>query len=193
MPEEFDTDEILRNTTTDNKRFNTLKNKNEIKDLVIINQNTLLVKVQQTRSSDAETLGDTNITLAIFTTAQARLKLYSDFLQPLGHQVLYYDTGQNPLCLLSCECRQASVLIPFTHTHPQIPSSSTTTRTPTYPSSWASTSAKLHPNSARNTNGTTHGPWSSFLLGLNVTPFYKTTEIPPSKSKEYPLIDETVY
>ena len=30
--------------------------------------------------------------LAVFTSAQARLKLYNDFLEPLGDRVIYYDT-----------------------------------------------------------------------------------------------------
>ena len=93
MSEEFDKDEVLHNTVDGQTRFNMLKAKNEIKDLLIINEQTLLVKIQQPHASDTEAIGDTNITLAIFTTAQARLKLYADFLQPLGEMALYYDTG----------------------------------------------------------------------------------------------------
>ena len=99
LPEEFEDDVVLRNTADGHKRFNTLKNKDAIKDFIIINDDTLLVKVQQARAADSEAVADTNITLAIFTTAQARLKLYADFLQPLGEQVLYFDTGA--FCLLS--------------------------------------------------------------------------------------------
>lgn len=35
---------------------------------------------------------NTNIAIASFTTSSARLKLYNEFLKPLGRQVLYFDT-----------------------------------------------------------------------------------------------------
>ena len=42
----------------------------------------------------------TNVILAAFTTAWARLKLY-DIMQKLGRKLIYYDTGKNIVLLES--------------------------------------------------------------------------------------------
>jgi hypothetical protein len=38
---------------------------------------------------DDSLVTDKNVVYAIFTSAQARLKLYNDFIEPLGSRVLY--------------------------------------------------------------------------------------------------------
>ena len=61
-----------------------------VKDVHIFNEDVLEVSV--TKKQDAcERVGKTNIFMACFTTALARLKLYAE-LQKLNEQGLYYDT-----------------------------------------------------------------------------------------------------
>lgn len=45
----------------------------------------------QSKDDFVEALPNTNVVLAAFTTAQARLKLY-ELLEPLGDRVIYFDT-----------------------------------------------------------------------------------------------------
>ncbi|XP_057335107.1 uncharacterized protein LOC130673909 [Microplitis mediator] len=62
----------------------------EISEFVLINQDTIFVN--WTNNLDSFTPSDrVNVVIAAFTTAQARLKLYS-YLEYLDRQVLYYDT-----------------------------------------------------------------------------------------------------
>ena len=61
-----------------------------IKDVPIINQDILEENVMKHEGA-CEGAGKTNIFIACFTTALARLKLYEE-LQKLEEQVLYYDT-----------------------------------------------------------------------------------------------------
>ena len=61
-----------------------------IKDVRIISQDILEVNVMK-REDACEGGGKTNIFIAFFTTALARLKLYAE-LEKLEEQVLYYDT-----------------------------------------------------------------------------------------------------
>jgi hypothetical protein len=62
----------------------------EIKNVRFINDEA--VQLDWAYNTDfIETSGRTNVVVAAYTTAQARLKLYS-YLQPLGERVLYCDT-----------------------------------------------------------------------------------------------------
>lgn len=61
-----------------------------IKDVRIISQDILEVNVMKHEDA-CEGGGKTNIFIACFTTALARLKLYAE-LEKLEEQVLYYDT-----------------------------------------------------------------------------------------------------
>ena len=61
-----------------------------MKDTRIFNEDVLEVSVMK-KEDACEGTGKTNIFIACFTTAMARLKLYKE-LEKLGEQVLYYDT-----------------------------------------------------------------------------------------------------
>lgn len=61
-----------------------------INTIIPINDDTLLVNYENTEDSYAEN-PTTNVAIAAFVTAQARLKLYS-YLDQLQDRVLYYDT-----------------------------------------------------------------------------------------------------
>jgi hypothetical protein len=62
----------------------------EITDLIFVNDEHVALRWHQ-KSEFVESLPNTNVVLAAFTTAQARLKLYS-LLENLQDRVLYFDT-----------------------------------------------------------------------------------------------------
>ena len=62
-----------------------------IKDGRIFNKDVMEVSVMKKEKDACEGAGKTNIFIASFTTALARLKLYAE-LEKSGEQVLYYDT-----------------------------------------------------------------------------------------------------
>lgn len=62
-----------------------------VKDVRIFNEDVMEVSVMKKEKDACEEAGKTNIFIACFTTALARLKLYAE-LEKLGEQVLYYDT-----------------------------------------------------------------------------------------------------
>lgn len=62
-----------------------------IKDVRIFNEDVMEVSVMKKEKDACEGAGKTNIFIACFTTALARLTLYAE-LEKLGEQVLYYDT-----------------------------------------------------------------------------------------------------
>jgi hypothetical protein len=93
MKHEYIATKILRPSEQDAKVWYQHKARNEIHNWRAIGDRSVLLNVKpnfRIKSSDVVT--DKNITIAIFTTAQARLKLYNDFLEPLQKRVLYYDT-----------------------------------------------------------------------------------------------------
>jgi hypothetical protein len=54
-----------------------------------------MLAVTYTRMDDfVDVMGNTNVVLAAYTTAQARLRLY-DYIERLGRRVLYFDTGKD--------------------------------------------------------------------------------------------------
>jgi len=65
---------------------------NIINSVVIVSDK--MTAVSYTKENDfVEVMGNTNVVLAAYTTAQARLRLYS-YIEPLGERVLYFDTGE---------------------------------------------------------------------------------------------------
>ena len=62
----------------------------EITNIMIVNDEVLEVKYN-VKDEFLEAPGHTNVVIAAFTTAHARLKLYS-ILEPLDKRVLYFDT-----------------------------------------------------------------------------------------------------
>ena len=83
--------------------------KYEVSDARLVNDETVEVHYSNTEEF-AEQDNKTNIVIAAFTTAYARLKLY-DLLDLLQERVLYYDTdsviyvhepGKPPLVILHC-------------------------------------------------------------------------------------------
>ena len=64
----------------------------EVTDLMFVNQENIGVK-WRSKDDFVEALSNTNVVLAAFTTAQARLKLY-ELLERLDDRVLYFDTDR---------------------------------------------------------------------------------------------------
>ena len=62
----------------------------KVKHVNFVNDEVVQVQWQH-EEEFVEPMGNTNVAIAAYTTAQARLKLYS-FLERLGERVLYYDT-----------------------------------------------------------------------------------------------------
>ena len=62
-----------------------------VDDVVLLTEEAVLMTVSPREKEFEETLPNTNIAIAAFTTAQARLKLYS-YMEKLGERVLYTDT-----------------------------------------------------------------------------------------------------
>lgn len=61
-----------------------------VKMVRVINDNMVAVTYEN-EDEFADVMGNTNSVIAAFTTAQARLKLYS-YMEKLGKRVLYFDT-----------------------------------------------------------------------------------------------------
>jgi len=65
-----------------------------INSVVIVSDK--MTAVSYTKENDfVEVMGNTNVVLAAYTTAQARLRLY-DYIKHLGERALYFDTGKIP-------------------------------------------------------------------------------------------------
>ena len=93
LPEEFVTTQILHSTTQGQRQLNQLRtSKKEIKNFTIISPESIVLTIEGSRANAEDRCMSTNIAVAIFTTAHARLKLYNEILEPLGRQVCYYDT-----------------------------------------------------------------------------------------------------
>ena len=65
----------------------------EVNGILPVNDSTLYVNwcYRDEALTNAVSSSMTNVVIAAFTTAQARLKLF-EYLHPLGSRVLYYDT-----------------------------------------------------------------------------------------------------
>lgn len=91
-PDMFDRTDIVHDTEQGVQEFNCLRSEGRIKDCYVVNEKTCLVKSKPAVLPSEESLGAINITVGIFTTAHARLKLYNEFLEPCQHRLLYCDT-----------------------------------------------------------------------------------------------------
>lgn len=67
--------------------------RNAIGQIRPIGENAVAVSYQR-QDDYIDVLPNTNVVMAAFTTAQARLKLYS-YIEKLQERVLYFDTGKN--------------------------------------------------------------------------------------------------
>ena len=94
LKEDFTECEILHDTEQGNQRFYSLRKENRIRAFRILTPQTAMVKSRQvvTGMNDKRYIQNGNIAVGIFTTSQARLKLYKELLQPLGPRILYCDT-----------------------------------------------------------------------------------------------------
>ena len=91
-PDMFDRTSIIHDTEAGINEFNTLRSEHRITDCYVVNEKTCLVKSKPPVLNEDESLGTVNISIGIFTTAHARLKLYNEFLEPIGARLLYCDT-----------------------------------------------------------------------------------------------------
>ena len=66
-----------------------------VDNILSMTKETLLVTTSPAETEFEETAPNTNLPIADFTTAQARLHLYS-YMEELGDRVLYTDTGKHP-------------------------------------------------------------------------------------------------
>jgi hypothetical protein len=89
----YDDDESIRKDLM-------LEKKHQLDPWYVINEDCTLARIKPKPPTDDTVIVDKNIALAIFTTSQARLKLYRKFLAKLQHRVLYYDTDS---CIFFCD------------------------------------------------------------------------------------------
>jgi hypothetical protein len=76
------------------KFFETLADETRVLDTVVeMTRDAVLVTNSPAAQEFEEVLSNTNVAIAAFTTAQARLKLYS-FMEKLQERCLYTDTGE---------------------------------------------------------------------------------------------------
>lgn len=85
-------------TCTDPVKFFELLRDDSLDIVRILPISEYVVEVVHKKKHDCEQiLTNTNIFIAIFTTAHARIKLYRA-LDLLQQQVLYFDTGKQKIC-----------------------------------------------------------------------------------------------
>jgi len=90
LAEEFSSTSILFNNMDDQKRFFKLRRTRKVEHIHYISDYTAVLRCKGKKLEGVT--ANTNIALAVFTTAQARLLLYNKLLEPLGDRVCYYDT-----------------------------------------------------------------------------------------------------
>jgi hypothetical protein len=83
---------ILQDNETSIKIFREALKKQTIKEFKVIDERTVLLSVQQPEPEASSIASSQNVQYAVFVTAQARIKLFQEFLFPLGKRVLYCDT-----------------------------------------------------------------------------------------------------
>ena len=66
----------------------------DLKDLTFLTEEAIMVGYSPISEEFQDTLKNGNVVIAAFTTAQARLKLYT-YLEKLGARVIYMDTGKS--------------------------------------------------------------------------------------------------
>lgn len=94
LSEDFTKTVILHNTNEGVRKLNTLRAKrpDSIKDFTILSPNSLMLTIKGEALGTNTRCASKSVVLAIFTTAYARLKLYTELLMPLGRRICYYDT-----------------------------------------------------------------------------------------------------
>lgn len=92
LGEHFTSTHIIHDSTDGVLKFNKLMASDELKDVLIVNEHSVILTCDGRKVSDHICHGGTNIALAVFTTAWARLKLYKELIEPLGPRICYYDT-----------------------------------------------------------------------------------------------------
>jgi len=113
LSEEFTSTKFYHNTTSDALAFTKLRVSKDLKGLILINENCVLATVNGRKQDEHAKVGTGNIALAIFTTAQARLKLYSEILLPLGPRVCYYDTDSAIFLMKKNDTKLIQQLVPL--------------------------------------------------------------------------------
>lgn len=83
---------ILKDNETSIKLFRESLKKQTVKEFKVIDERTVLLSVQQPEPEPQTVASSQNVQYAVFVTAQARIKLFQEFLYPLGKRVLYCDT-----------------------------------------------------------------------------------------------------
>lgn len=99
----FTTTSIIHSTDEGIREFNNILAKDLLSDCYIVNENTCLVKSKNVVDDVNKRLPNVNISVGIFTTAHARLKLYNEFLEKSGQRILYCDTDS---CIFVYNCKQ---------------------------------------------------------------------------------------
>lgn len=92
--------EMLYEDDESTNKYLKLDRENQIENFNVISEECTVLMKKVKNVLDQTIIHDKNIGLAIFTTAQARLKLLKEFLQVLDHRVLYFDTDS---CIFFCE------------------------------------------------------------------------------------------
>ena len=92
LGEHFSRTMIIHNTEAGIRKFNKAVAGDDVKDALIVSDHSLVLTLDGKEVPSHIRQGGTNIALAIFTTAWARLKLYKELLEPLGRRICYYDT-----------------------------------------------------------------------------------------------------
>lgn len=111
LSEEFSSTKCFYNTPEDISAFQRVQT--EAKNLVMIKDSAIIADLPGDIPDPKQTVGTTNIALAMFTSAQARLKLYEDILQPLGERVLYYDTDSAIFVAKNSETKWLDTVVPL--------------------------------------------------------------------------------
>lgn len=92
LSEEFDTTALYHDNLQDGSRLAKQRAETDnIKSITILSPTSVAVNSQSAKLPDTKRIGTQNLPIAIFTTAQARLKLLK-VLHFLDHAVMYYDT-----------------------------------------------------------------------------------------------------
>ena len=92
LGEDFTTVDLIHDTADGALRLNKARADKTIKNIVIVDEKCIVITTQGKTVEKHVTSQTTNVALAIFTTAHARVKLYLDLLEPLQRKVMYYDT-----------------------------------------------------------------------------------------------------
>ena len=85
----FTTTKIIHDNIEGNTTYYDQKSKDLIRDWTILNENSIVLTCKN--KSDSPIINNTNVAIAVFTTCQARMKLYG-LLETYGDRVLYCDT-----------------------------------------------------------------------------------------------------